>query len=93
MILAIGPNQRPYTFGVRNEHKAEIIAAMRSFEPTALSESPACDLVTGEVVGSTPDVGYKYGNLVWTGEQIYNFERHNLLLNPEFCEAILALRS
>ena len=93
MILAVGPNQRPYTFGVKNERKVEILAAMESFSPTAVAEGPARDLVTREDVGENPDVGYRYGDLLWTGEQMYNFEKHDLLLNPDFCDSILALRA
>lgn len=92
MILAVSQDQMPYTLGVRNDRKAEILAAMTSFEPTALSEGYAHDYATGEVIAEKPDEGYDYGGLLWTGEQIYNFDKHNLVLNPDFCDAILVLR-
>ena len=91
MILAIGPKQRPYRLGEPVENKEAVLAAMRSFAPTGFSEGPDFDYATGQVVKSENCAGYRYGQLVWTDEQIYNFERHDLALNPEFCEAIVAL--
>ena len=93
MILAIGPEQRPFVFGQRNPNKEAVLAAMKSFEPTAYAEGFARDLVTGKVIDKSPDKGYRYGELIWTGEQIYNFEHHDLVLNPAFCDAILAFAS
>lgn len=91
MILAISPMQRPYRLGEPIENKEAVLTAMRSFAPTAYSEGPDLDYVTGQVVKDGDCAGYRYGQIIWTDEQIYNFDKYDLVLNPEFCEAIVAL--
>ena len=91
MILAVGPGQRPYTLNQAHPDKDRILSAMKSFEPNACAEGCDTDYSTGTEVSDVSGWGYLYHDLLWTSEQVYNFEKHDLVLNPEFCEAILAL--
>ena len=77
--------------GVRNPRKTDILRFMKSFEPYALAESYVIDYRTGKVNKSQNPDAYKVSNLIWNGEDVFNFEYNDMELSPEFCARVLEL--
>ena len=89
MICAINFKEKQ-RFGVNNPNKGAILAFMRSFDPTGYAEGYAIDMVTNETLPFCNN-GYEIGDLFYREDVIYHFEKYDMELNPDFCEAVLKL--
>lgn len=90
MICAIDFKNKQQTFGVKSQNKEAILAFMRSHEPNGYAEGYAVDMITGEKLPFCNN-GYEIGNLFYREDVIYHFDKYDMELKPDFCEAVLKL--
>lgn len=74
-----------------NTKKSAILDFMRSYEPYGVCEGYVHDHMTGKDVSGLVDYSCEAGDLIWFNSDIYNFERYDMELNPEFCARVLEL--
>lgn len=94
MICAVRDHRvaAPHVLGVPNPSKGAILEFMRSGEEDAIWEGYIRDYKSGEyAVPKTVGIEYTAHGLYWSNEDVYNFERYDLELLPEFCEAVLTI--
>ena len=76
-----------YSFGSPLVDKSAILTFLRSHNPTGYGEGYVEDFVSGASTG-IPDNAYEIGDLFWRDRDIYNFERHDLVLRPDFLASV-----
>ncbi|MBM7000548.1 hypothetical protein I3I95_10565 [bacterium] len=77
--------------GAPDPRKGDILRFMRSRKPFAYAEGFVTDCVTRKSASRCIECVYEAGDLRWCESDVYNLERHDLRLNPEFRRRALAI--
>ena len=72
------------------ENKSKILEYLRAGEEIAYAPGFVRDLTTGEYT-TIELVSYIAGESEWTSEDIYNFEKHNIVFDSQLFEKIIKM--